>query len=154
MSGGASGGAGYAPMRWSRSARFTAVARTRTRTSPLEGSGSGRSTTVRTSGPPNFAMAIAFIRGLSRGFQRSPPATGAAATDVDDARRRLAARREHDQHQHLGAAEAVRLGLDVLDGAGDRVQLVQQTVDVGAAAVAALPARDFGEDERVDGHDG
>ena len=59
MSGGEPGGAGYTPSRCSRSARLTAVARTRTRTSPREGSGVGTSRSSRTSGPPGFAITMA-----------------------------------------------------------------------------------------------
>src|SRR5262249_2538385 len=66
MSCGASAGAGYAPMRWRRSARLIAVALTRTRTSPRDGSGYGRSTSARTLGPPGLVIAMAFMREPSR----------------------------------------------------------------------------------------
>ena len=59
MSAGDPGGAGYTPTLCRRSARFTAVARTRTRTSPREGPGVGTSRSSRTSGPPGFAITMA-----------------------------------------------------------------------------------------------
>src|SRR4051794_4562927 len=46
-------------MRCKRSARFTAVARTRTRTSPRDGVGVSTSRSCRTSGPPNCVMTMA-----------------------------------------------------------------------------------------------
>jgi len=57
----ASAGAGYLPTRCNRSARLTAVARTRTLTSPRLGSGCGLSTRTRVSGPPGFVIEIARI---------------------------------------------------------------------------------------------
>src|SRR5581483_4021971 len=56
---GESAGAGYAPMRWRRSARLIAVARTRTRASPRWGAGVGTSRSSSTSGPPGLVMTMA-----------------------------------------------------------------------------------------------
>src|SRR4051794_32953641 len=64
-------------MRCRRSARLTAVARTRTRTSPRPGSGVSISFICNTSGPPNCEITIAFMDSPSARFShklRSFPA--------------------------------------------------------------------------------
>src|ERR1700730_4332899 len=55
----APGGGGYLPCRCMMSGRLTPAAATRMRTSPARGSGTGRSTSRSTSGPPNPAISIA-----------------------------------------------------------------------------------------------
>src|SRR6516162_55647 len=64
----APGGGGYLPCRCMMSGRFTPAAATRTSTSPARGSGTGRSTRRRTSGPPDPAISIAFIEVGMRGM--------------------------------------------------------------------------------------
>src|ERR1700741_4670706 len=54
-------GAGYTPKRCSRSARLSAVLRTRTRTSSGPGCGAGTSWISKTSGPPNAVMTTALM---------------------------------------------------------------------------------------------
>src|ERR1043165_9447314 len=65
MSAGLPLGAGYRPIRWSKSARLSAVARTRTRISRAPGSGRGLFASSRTSGPPNRLMTTARIGEVS-----------------------------------------------------------------------------------------
>src|SRR5688572_8898211 len=64
MSAGQPGGAGYAPRRWSRSARLRPEALTRTRTWPRPGSGRSTSRSSSTSGPPGSRITTARIRSL------------------------------------------------------------------------------------------
>src|SRR5437588_446037 len=64
----APGGGGYLPCRCMMSGRLTPAAATRTSTSPALGSGTGRLTRRRTSGPPGAAISIAFIEVGVRGM--------------------------------------------------------------------------------------
>src|SRR5690625_1588777 len=59
------GGGGYLPSRCKRSARFSAVAWIRTRSSPGPGTGRGTSTNASFSGPPGSVATMAFISGTS-----------------------------------------------------------------------------------------
>src|SRR5215470_8139019 len=73
-------------MRCRRSARLTAVARTRTATSPRCGSGAGTSRRSRTSGPPGLEMTMAFMVAPFAHSRRPPGRQVRALAQMRDGR--------------------------------------------------------------------
>ena len=121
----APGGGGYAPRRCRTSGRFTPAAATRINTSPAPGTGSGRSTGLRTSGGPASRSRRRFIdQRTSIKSSDSHRAVSRRATRRQAARTTLPAPRERSRRRAASVASTYAATMSLPEVVVDHVAAV------------------------------